>query len=89
MSFNVFILPHPKTNPVIVAINGSFTFAKFVSETISDSDMRQSGDSLALATFGSANKNRNNPICVALLKDSCMSLSMALSRLNFANVNTA
>ncbi len=48
--------PHPQTNPVIVAINGSFTLAKFVSETVSDCDMRLSGESLALATLGGATK---------------------------------
>ncbi len=44
---------------------------------------------LPVATLGDATKNRNNPICVVPLKDSCKSLSLALLRLNFANVNTA
>jgi hypothetical protein len=46
--------------------------AKFVGETVSDSNMRQSHDSyvtgtteLALATLGDATKNRNDPIFVA------------------------
>jgi hypothetical protein len=65
--------------------NGSFTLAKFVSKTISDSDTQQSRKShvtvtavLALATLGSMITNRNAPISVTLPKVAKVSTSMFL-----------
>jgi hypothetical protein len=66
--------------------NGSFTLAKFVNKSISDSDTRQSRKShvtvttvLALATLGGTTSNRNDPISVALPKGVKTSTSMLLS----------
>jgi hypothetical protein len=70
---------------------GSFTLAKSVSETVSDSEMRQSRKShvtvtiaLVFATLGGTTTNRNDPISVTLPKvakaSTIMSLSPALSR---------
>jgi hypothetical protein len=85
-------------------IHGSFTFAKFVNKTISDSNRRQSRKShmtvttvLALATFGSTTTIRSDPISVAMPKVAKASKSMSLLSvivtsiiaLTFANVNMA
>jgi hypothetical protein len=64
---------------------GSFTLAKFVNETVNDSDMLQLCKShlivttvLALATLCGTTKNRNDPISVMLPRVAKASTSMSL-----------
>jgi hypothetical protein len=65
---------------------GSFTLAKFVRETVSDSDTRQSLTVLALATLGWATENRNHHISVLPLKVAKASLNVSLLRIIIANI---
>jgi hypothetical protein len=48
-----------------IASNGSLTLAKFISETASESDTRQSLLYLPWPPWATRQKNRNDPICGA------------------------
>ncbi len=74
-----------------------FSFAKFVSETVNNSDTRPSHKSDVTVTLGGTVTNRNDPIQIVLPKVAKFSTSVVLSRvvvtivitLTFTNVNTA
>ncbi len=77
--------------------NGSFTLAKFVSQTINNSNSHWYETVLVLATLGDVTKNRNNPICVmspkvanaSTISCRCRCHCCHCYRVTFANVNMA
>ncbi len=74
---------------MVQLIYGSFTLAKFVGKTISDS----STNCTCLGHLGWCDTNRNDPICVAPSKvakaSTVVLLSPKILPINFANVNKA
>ncbi len=55
----------PLKSDVQISFNGLFTLARFVSITVSDSDMQQSHDCTCLGHLRWRNIIRNDPISVA------------------------